>query len=125
MIHCNFTVIKCTFLSLNFIFTAEDNSRPMGDGYKVESILTDTIHSSVSHRFPVEKVLVSNMRLKLRVTSVFDTIGNLNSSEISPTRCKNCLFILRNGFTLHVSGDDLTHHQEYICCIWPQVSRLT
>ena len=48
-----------------------------------------------------------------------------NSSEISPTRCKNCVFILRNGFTLHVSGDNLTHHQEYIFCIWPQVSRLT
>ena len=45
--------------------------------------------------------------------------------EISPTRCNNCVFILRNGFTLHVSGDNLTHHQEYIYCIWPQVSRLT
>ena len=42
------------------------------------------------------------------------------SSEISPTRCNNSVFILRNGFTLHVSGDNLTHHQEYICCIWPQ-----
>ena len=49
----------------------------------------------------------------------------LYSSEISPTRCNNCVFIPRNGFTLHVSGDNLTHHQEYICCIWPQVSRLT
>ena len=49
----------------------------------------------------------------------------LYSSEISPTRCNNCVFILRNGFTLHVSGDNLTHHQEYIRCIWPQVSRLT
>ena len=49
----------------------------------------------------------------------------LYSSEISPTRCNNCVFILRSGFTLHVSGDNLTHHQEYICCIWPQVSRLT
>ena len=49
----------------------------------------------------------------------------LYSSEISPTRCNNCVFILRNGFTLHVSGDNLTHHQDYICCIWPQVSRLT
>ena len=49
----------------------------------------------------------------------------LYSSEITPTRCNNCIFILRNGFTLHVSGDNLTHHQEYICCIWPQVSRLT
>ena len=36
----------------------------------------------------------------------------LYSSEISPTRCNNCVFILRNGFTLHVSGDNLTHHQE-------------
>ena len=49
----------------------------------------------------------------------------LYSSAISPTRCNNCVFILRNDFTLHVSGDNLTHHQEYICCIWPQVSRLT
>ena len=47
------------------------------------------------------------------------------NSEISPTRCNICVFILRNGFTLHVSGDNLTLHQEYICCIWPQVSRLT
>ena len=36
----------------------------------------------------------------------------LYSGEISPTRCNNCVFI-RNGFTLHVSGDNLTHHQEY------------
>ena len=35
-------------------------------------------------------------------------------SEISPTRRNNCVFILRNGFTLHVSGDSLTHHQEYM-----------
>ena len=49
----------------------------------------------------------------------------LYCSEISPTRRNNCVFILRNGFTLHVSGDNLTHHQQYICCIWPQVSRLT
>ena len=49
----------------------------------------------------------------------------LDSSEISSTRCNNCVFILRNGFTLHVSGDNLTHHQECICCIWPKVSRLT
>ena len=49
----------------------------------------------------------------------------LYSSEICPTRCNNCVFILRNGFTLHVSGDNLTHHQEYICSIWPHVSRLT
>ena len=33
----------------------------------------------------------------------------LYSSEISPTRCNNCVFILRTGFTLHVSGDNLTH----------------
>ena len=35
------------------------------------------------------------------------------------TRCNNCVFILSNGFTLHVSGDNLTHHHEYICCTWP------
>ena len=35
--------------------------------------------------------------------------------EISPTRYNNCVFILPNVFTLHVSGDNLTHHQEYIC----------
>ena len=55
----------------------------------------------------------------------FDKRNSNISSEISPKRCNNCVFILRNGFTLHVSGDNLTHHQEYICCIWPQVSRLT
>ena len=27
-------------------------------------------------------------------------------------------FFLCSGFTLHVSDDNLTHHQEYICCIW-------
>ena len=53
----------------------------------------------------------------------FVHLSVLCSSEISPTRCNNCVFVLRNGFTLHVSGDNLTHHQEYICCIWSQVSR--
>ena len=38
-----------------------------------------------------------------------DNIHSFCSSEISPTRCNNCVFILRNGFTLHVSGDNLTH----------------
>ena len=33
--------------------------------------------------------------------------------------CATIAFILRNGFTLHVSGDNSTHHQEYIRCIWP------
>ena len=32
--------------------------------------------------------------------------------EIIPTRRNNCVF-LRNGFTLHVSGDNSSHHQEY------------
>ena len=34
------------------------------------------------------------------------------SGEINQTRCK-IAFILRYGFTLHVSGDNSTHHQEY------------
>ena len=57
--------------------------------------------------------------------ALLTTVINIRVVKISPTRCNNCVFILRNGFTLHVSGDNLTHHQEYICCIWPQVSRLT
>ena len=36
----------------------------------------------------------------------------LYSSEISPTRCNNCVFILRNGFTLHVSGWSRQHDTE-------------
>jgi CRISPR/Cas system CMR subunit Cmr4 (Cas7 group RAMP superfamily) len=47
------------------------------------------------------------------------THKGLYSSEISPTRCNNCVFILCNGFTLHVSGDNLTHHQEYISICTP------
>jgi len=34
-------------------------------------------------------------------------------------------FYSSQWLTLHVSGDSLTHHQEYISCIWPQVSWLT
>ena len=34
-------------------------------------------------------------------------------------------FYSSQRLTLHVSGDNLTHHQEYISCIWPPVSRLT
>ena len=45
--------------------------------------------------------------------------------KIIPTRCNNCGLFFANAFTLHVSGDNLTHHQEYMCCIWPQVSRHT
>ena len=37
----------------------------------------------------------------------------LYSGEISPTRCNNCVFFSAMVFTLHVSGDNLTHHQEY------------
>ena len=65
-------------------------------------------------------VVMENVLLIFVVLSIM-----LYSSETSPTRCNNCVFILRNGFTLDVSGDNLTYHQEYICCIWPQVSRLT
>ena len=43
-----------------------------------------------------------------------------NSNEMQQLR-----FILRKCFTLHVSGDIPTHHQEYMCCTWPQVSRHT
>ena len=49
----------------------------------------------------------------LKLTLKFTLKLLLHSGEISPTRCNNCDFILLNGFTLHVSGDNLTHHQEY------------
>jgi len=39
--------------------------------------------------------------------------------KIIPTRCNNCGLFIANAFTLHVSGDSPTHHQEYMCCIWP------
>ena len=42
--------------------------------------------------------------------------------KIIPTRCNNCCLFFANALTLHVSGDNPTHHQEYMCCIWPQVS---
>ena len=45
--------------------------------------------------------------------------------KIIPTRYNNCGLFFANAFTLHVSGDNPTHHQEYMCCIWPQVSRHT
>ena len=48
----------------------------------------------------------------------------LYSSEISPTRCNNCVFILRNGFTLHVSGDNLTHHQVCKCVTFAMTNKL-
>ena len=58
--------------------------------------------------------LLKNACLPVRLLILKDFLHNTNpdSSEISPTRCNNCVFILRNGFTLHVSGDNLTHQQE-------------
>ena len=52
----------------------------------------------------------------LEVTFPFRTcsplsIYLLNSGEICPTRCNNCVFLFT--VALHVSGDNLTHHQEY------------
>ena len=40
--------------------------------------------------------------------------------EISTTRWTIGFFI-HIGFNQHVSDDNLAHHQEYICCIWPMV----
>jgi len=34
-------------------------------------------------------------------------------------------FYSSQWLTLRVSGDNLTHRQEYISCIWPPVSWLT
>ena len=93
------------------------------------------IYMNLTHSFPwisVWKYFVEILTFSLKLHLMFTIFLifvvpsiMLYSSEISPTRCNNCVFILRNGFTLNVSGDNLTHHQEHICCIWPQVSRLT
>ena len=45
--------------------------------------------------------------------------------KIIPTRCNNCGLFIANVFILHISGDNPTHHQEYMCCMWPHVSRHT
>ena len=34
--------------------------------------------------------------------------------KIIPTRCNNCGLFFANAFTLRVSGDNATHHQEYV-----------
>jgi len=52
-------------------------------------------------------------------------VSNAFVVKIIPTRCNNCVLFFANAFTLHVSGDNPTHHQEYMCCMWPQVSRHT
>ena len=101
-----------------FKFLPESYSPPFADNFEVKT----NIKLKLSHKeFSTEEILIFT---DLKENNVKVTIM-LFSSEISPTRCNNCVFILRNGLTLHVSGDNLTHHQEYICCIWPQVSRLT
>jgi len=43
-----------------------------------------------------------------------------NSNKMQQMR-----FYYSQWLTLHVSGDNLTHHQAYISCIWPPVSWLT
>ena len=92
------------------------------------TIYTDDLLRNWKHKADVGIVLKRNLCINTLLFAddqvIIQDSEDKYSSEISPTRCNNCVFF-RNGFTLHVSGDNLTHHQEYICCIWPQVSRLT
>ena len=67
-------------------------------------------------------------RSYIQHNTVFNICGSMHRAfvvKIIPTRCNNCGLFFANAFTLHVSGDNPTHHQEYMCCIWPQVSRHT
>ena len=67
----------------------------------------------IQHAMRMRRIILSSVACP--TAAQFSTLSHqqqLSSSEISPTRCNNCVFILRNGFTLHVSGDNLTHHQE-------------
>ena len=70
--------------------------------------------------------LVSEFRLLgVNELNICGSVHHAFVVKIIPTRCKNCGLFFANAFTLHVLGDNLTHHQEYMCCIWPQVSRHT
>jgi len=60
---------------------------------------------------------------KLPKRLLFTLIKNKNSEKIQQNA--TIAFILRNCFTLHVSGENFTHHQEYICFIWNQVGSYT
>ena len=71
---------------------------------------------SYEEKKSVNLVVIKNKYFWLFFAKIYKTI---TSSEISPTICNNCVFILCNGFTLHVSGDNLTHHQEYISICTP------
>jgi len=66
-----------------------------GDGDKEESI-SGTLFTVVNN------LEICFLYLIFVVPSIM-----LYCSEISPTRCYNCVFILRNGFTLHVSDHAL------------------
>ena len=115
-------IIVCLFLKLQ--------SGTVKDGNRHTPKLSTKHRTTLHYRSPnwnwletYAQCLLSNARV-MYLIFVVPSIMHY-SSEINPTICNNCVFILRSGFTLHVSGDNLTHHQEYICCIWPQVSRLT
>ena len=113
---------KCEFLrkEVNYLGHQITEDGVKSDPQKMAAITSYPTPTSVKEL----KTFCGMMSLSQNLIFVVPSIM-LYSSEISPTRCNNCVFILRNGFTLHVSGDNLTHHQEYIYCIWPQVSRLT
>ena len=71
-------------------------------------------------------LLVSEFRLLgVNELNICGSVHHAFVVKIIPTRCNNCVLFFANVFTLHVSGDNPTHHQEYMCCIWPQVSGLT
>ena len=73
------------------------------------STIINLVQTSCLNRAPIWPVsIITN---SCTHSSIF--IKNTLKCEISPTRCNNCVFYIRNGFTLHVSGDNLTHHHEY------------
>jgi hypothetical protein len=71
---------------------------------------------NISDKF-VEKLEIQILYLIFVVPSIM-----LYSSEISPTRCNNCVFIHRNGFTLHVSGNYVPIiRRKYRTCATPGI----
>ena len=119
--------VCCSNRTDNFFFLLQESITSVGYLHSSTDCCTKTDMVTIlqdSSTVHYTKTVYTNLVLTLSEWAQSYTWTN-TSSEISPTRCNNCVFILSIGFTLHVSGDNLTHHQEYICCIWSQVSRLT
>jgi len=69
---------------------------------------TAALQPAITHHY--KNIISSNVysfHIQRQSSGGREITCSIYRSEISPTRCNNCVFILRNGFTLHVSGDSI------------------